>query len=194
MTAPPTRRARILAHLADRGDGLTASEIARDLHMGNGIYRLLQNMELKAEVISERAWRPLQGRSVSLWRKAPVGTLPPPPPAPDPAVLSRKRERDTAAQRRRRARRHASSPGPYPVAPDFASAACRTADPDLFFTPAAEFMAAYEARVTKAKAVCAECPARDACLNWALEHSEYGIWGGLTEDERRALLRQRRAS
>ena len=46
----------------------------------------------------------------------------------------------------------------------------------------------------KAKAVCAECPARDACLGWALEHSEYGIWGGLTEDERRALLRQRRAS
>jgi WhiB family redox-sensing transcriptional regulator len=161
--------------------------------MGNGAYRLLRDMEFKGEVISGRAWRPLQGRHVGTWFLAPPGTVPPPLPAPDPAELGRKRERDTAAQRARRAARRAPSPGP--AVPDLTAAACRTADPDLFFGSDREFVTARQKREAEAKAVCAGCPVRDACLAYALDSGQdYGIWGGLTEDERRALLRQRRAS
>lgn len=38
------------------------------------------------------------------------------------------------------------------------------------------------------KRTCATCPVRDACLQHALEHDErFGIWGGLSPDERRDL-------
>lgn len=44
------------------------------------------------------------------------------------------------------------------------------------------------ANIRRAKAVCHECPIRTACLTVALENGEqFGIWGGLTEDERAAL-------
>jgi WhiB family redox-sensing transcriptional regulator len=63
-------------------------------------------------------------------------------------------------------------------------AACRTADPDeLFVEGAAQ---------NKAKVVCTGCPVRTECLAHALDHRiEHGIWGGMTERERRALLRRR---
>lgn len=39
-----------------------------------------------------------------------------------------------------------------------------------------------------AKTICRACPVRDACLQWALEHDErFGVWGGLSERERRRL-------
>ena len=80
-------------------------------------------------------------------------------------------------------------------------AACRGSDPELFF-PVASCGPVFEAQVVAAKAVCARCPVRPSCLAAALERLPYGIAGGLTEDERRALLggdtvtglRQRRAS
>ncbi len=44
----------------------------------------------------------------------------------------------------------------------------------------------------EAKAVCAACPVRLECLAYALDHrEEYGVWGAMTERERRALLRRR---
>ena len=44
-----------------------------------------------------------------------------------------------------------------------------------------------------AKAVCAECTVRVACLEYALQVREkQGVWGGATERERRRLIRQRR--
>lgn len=45
--------------------------------------------------------------------------------------------------------------------------------------------------VKKAKSVCQECPVRKECLSYGMEHEPYGIWGGLTEQERE---RQRRSS
>ena len=65
-----------------------------------------------------------------------------------------------------------------------AQAACRTTDPDeLFVQGAAQ---------NRAKAVCTGCPVRTECLAEALDNQiEWGVWGGMTERERRALLRRR---
>lgn len=69
-------------------------------------------------------------------------------------------------------------------------AACRTLDPDLFF-PTDGGSAAGE--VLAAKAVCADCPVRMQCLDYAYAtYQHHGIWGGLTEMERRANQRRRR--
>ncbi|KQW02692.1 hypothetical protein ASD08_44965 [Streptomyces sp. Root369] len=61
---------------------------------------------------------------------------------------------------------------------------CKSADPDeLFVEGAAQ---------NRAKAVCTGCPVRTECLAYALDQRiEHGIWGGMTERERRALLRRR---
>jgi WhiB family redox-sensing transcriptional regulator len=62
--------------------------------------------------------------------------------------------------------------------------ACRTNDPDdLFVQGAAQ---------NRAKQVCLGCPVRAECLADALDNRvEFGVWGGMTERERRALLRRR---
>ena len=70
-----------------------------------------------------------------------------------------------------------------------AAAACRDTDPEVFF-PTAEAGPVFEAQVAVAKAVCAQCPVRAACLDEALARIPYGIAGGLTPEERRT----RRAS
>ena len=44
-----------------------------------------------------------------------------------------------------------------------------------------------------AKAICRVCPVRLKCLEWAIEHHEFGIWGGTSERERRAIRKERRA-
>lgn len=63
-------------------------------------------------------------------------------------------------------------------------AVCGSVDPDeLFVTGAAQ---------NRAKAVCTGCPVRTECLSDALDNGvEFGVWGGMTERERRALLRRR---
>lgn len=70
-------------------------------------------------------------------------------------------------------------------------AACQSADPDLFFPISGSGPATGE--VARAKSVCAACPVRCECLRYALDAGPLqGVWGGLTEEERR-LLRQREA-
>lgn len=65
-----------------------------------------------------------------------------------------------------------------------ARGACRTADPDTLFVQGAA--------QNRAKAVCLGCPVRTECLADALDHRiEFGVWGGMTERERRALLKRR---
>jgi len=62
---------------------------------------------------------------------------------------------------------------------------CRDADPELFFHPELERGAARQHRDAAALAVCAECPVLRQCRNHVLSHREtYGVWGGLTEDQR----------
>ena len=65
-----------------------------------------------------------------------------------------------------------------------AYAACRAADADLFFS-------SVETDVAAALKICAGCPVREECLDWALEtRVRYGVWGGATERERRRMLRR----
>ena len=196
MTAAPDlgpRQLAVLERLAAH-PGLTATELARAFGIAEP-YKQLAALQQKGLVVGAPVWHQEQGRNVVHWDVAPPGSTPPPCPAPDPAELRRRRERDTAAQRARRARLHPPRRPSGPVAPALAGAACKGADVNLFFGRDAEFVTARKKREAEAKAICAGCPARDACLAYALDAGEaYGVWGGLTEDERRAILRQRRAS
>jgi WhiB family redox-sensing transcriptional regulator len=68
-------------------------------------------------------------------------------------------------------------------------AACRDEDPELFF-PIGSTGPALD-QIEEAKQVCKRCPALEPCLAWALESGQdAGVWGGLSEDERRALKRR----
>ena len=72
------------------------------------------------------------------------------------------------------------------------AAACRSADPELFFPISASGPAREQA--AEAKAICAICRVRRECLTFALRTGQHhGIWGGTTEDER-AASRRRTAS
>lgn len=76
-------------------------------------------------------------------------------------------------------------------------AACLDEDPELFF-PIGNTGPALQ-QIEDAKAICRTCPVIDECLKFALENGQdAGVWGGLSEDERRALKRRaaraRRAS
>jgi WhiB family redox-sensing transcriptional regulator len=68
-------------------------------------------------------------------------------------------------------------------------AACKDEDPELFF-PIGDVGPALP-QIDEAKAVCRRCPVVDECLNWALTMGEDdGVWGGMSEDERRAIRRR----
>ena len=69
-------------------------------------------------------------------------------------------------------------------------AACRGEDPKLFFPQLGE-------NGTEAKRICRRCPVRVDCLEAALERGvkhQYGVWGGMSEQEREAELRRRKAA
>jgi WhiB family redox-sensing transcriptional regulator len=70
-------------------------------------------------------------------------------------------------------------------------AACTGEDPELFFPVGTSADALIQTR--QAKAVCDRCPVRDECLAFALNTGQTdGVWGGLSEDERRQLRRRSR--
>ncbi len=73
---------------------------------------------------------------------------------------------------------------------------CRGNHAYLFFPPSAvERKEERERREHKAKAICSVCPVKSECLEFALEIREpYGIWGALTETERRQVLARRAAN
>ncbi|MFM7718020.1 MAG: WhiB family transcriptional regulator [Actinomycetota bacterium] len=63
------------------------------------------------------------------------------------------------------------------------SAACHGVEPDTFFPTSEE-------EAGPALAYCTGCPSREVCLAWALRNGErYGVWGGLTEQQRRRIAR-----
>jgi WhiB family transcriptional regulator, redox-sensing transcriptional regulator len=65
-------------------------------------------------------------------------------------------------------------------------ARCKGIDPEVFYPVSDE-------ESDEAKSICAECPVRLPCLEFALAARERdGVWGGATEKERRRIIRQRR--
>jgi len=70
-------------------------------------------------------------------------------------------------------------------------AACRGMDSDVFFHPEQERGAERTEREDRAKSVCRMCPVIAACRRHALAAQEpYGVWGGLSVDERHTLLQR----
>ena len=69
-------------------------------------------------------------------------------------------------------------------------ALCRDTDPELFFPIGTTGFALLQ--LEKARQVCGECQVRAECLEFALDtNQDSGIWGGLSEEERRVIRRQR---
>lgn len=84
------------------------------------------------------------------------------------------------------ARRAGPASTVWPKPPEWtAGALCAQTDPEAFFPEKG-------GSVRAAKATCLACPVRAECLDYALERGERdGVWGGLTELERRRLRRAR---
>ena len=73
--------------------------------------------------------------------------------------------------------------------PWLTEARCRTEDPELFF-PVGNTGPAVD-QIEQAKAVCRECKVTSNCLEYAIkENQDNGVWGGLSEDERKSLKRK----
>jgi len=71
----------------------------------------------------------------------------------------------------------------WQVPPWFERALCAQTDPEAFFPEKG-------GSTREAKSVCTRCTVAAECLDWALDHNErFGIWGGLSERERRKLSR-----
>jgi WhiB family redox-sensing transcriptional regulator len=79
-----------------------------------------------------------------------------------------------------------TAPLPVIAVPDLRGRAlCTGQDPDLWFPKA-------NGKAAAGRAICARCPAAEACLEWALATAEpSGVWGGLDPDERRQVKRTR---
>jgi WhiB family redox-sensing transcriptional regulator len=74
---------------------------------------------------------------------------------------------------------------------------CRTEDPEIFF-PVGNTGPAID-QIELAKSICRECQVSTLCLEYAIkENQDAGVWGGMSEDERKSLKRKyaraRRAS
>lgn len=188
------RRGEILAHLATY-PGLTAYEVAVALgykhqdgkQAASIASKLLRGLQAAGKVVtSQDPHRLCRGVPVNLWHVAPDGT-----PAPgvhlSPERLAARRQKDRASKRRERARARgqritlsdsqAGLPSDLPVAAvtwDIGPlAACRDADPRLFFLRPGE-----DAR--PAQAICGACILRRDCLARARANGEeYGVWGGV---------------
>jgi DNA-binding CsgD family transcriptional regulator len=70
------------------------------------------------------------------------------------------------------------------------NAECRRHDPDLWF--AVGHTPGWQKKTERAQTICGRCTVRPQCLEWALSTGQWsGVWGGLTEGERRTLARGR---
>lgn len=80
----------------------------------------------------------------------------------------------------------------YPDFTEHGTPTCATTDPEIFFPEkGAKGQSTYV--VNAARRMCAGCPYKQPCLEWAVEHDEMGIWGGTTAKERRVHRRARKS-
>ena len=72
-------------------------------------------------------------------------------------------------------------------------AACRNADPELFFPASDDNTSVIVARARMAVApICGSCPVATECLRWALDSGQdHGLWAVTTPTDRRAIRRAR---
>lgn len=81
---------------------------------------------------------------------------------------------------------------PVPVSEEWnwqLDATCRGMDVEIFFHPSGERRREKQRRIDQAKSICHGCPVLEECRRHALRTREpYGIWGGLSEDERAEIL------
>jgi WhiB family redox-sensing transcriptional regulator len=179
-TATGTYREVVLAHLAEHPN-LTAYELEKATTAKGSLTGLLRAMERQALVVATPARHPGQRHPVTEWRVAPPGTVPGPAAPESPERIDRRRARQRAYQRRRQQDMAAAV-----VMPSLPDAACRGADPALFFP-------GLEGDETEALALCGGCPARAACGDLAEANGErYGIWGGVNLERTRS--QRKRAS
>ena len=83
---------------------------------------------------------------------------------------------------------HLDAEIPPPPGPWVADGACRGADTEIWFSGRGD-----NALIQLAKQICAGCPVRQPCGDYGLEHSSLnGMWGGLSERQRRLIRQQRR--
>ena len=84
----------------------------------------------------------------------------------------------------------------FPVRPDWtwqSMAACRGMDTAIFYHPENERGPTRHRRDWEAKRICQRCRVVGPCLQWALETSEpYGVWGGMSVEERQAMQSEQR--
>ncbi|MFE3031528.1 WhiB family transcriptional regulator [Streptomyces canus] len=70
------------------------------------------------------------------------------------------------------------------------SAACASEDTEMFFASA--LTAEGQANIRHAKVICWRCPSQLECGQWAIDNRvPFGVWGGVSEQERRKILRRR---
>lgn len=92
--------------------------------------------------------------------------------------------------------------------PDLPRALCRDEDPERWFGShvcdqdcdgplgciAGKSETGRFKRISEAKAICQMCPEREACAEWAIDtDQDFGVWGGLTERERKIIRKARRS-
>lgn len=79
-------------------------------------------------------------------------------------------------------------PNDHHTPPWMLDARCREHPPEVFFPSDG-------VGVERARRICADCPVKDSCLEYALVHRiDHGVWGGASERERRRILRARRVA
>lgn len=82
---------------------------------------------------------------------------------------------------------HGDIPAVLPPAPAWSRlAACAGMSTEAFYPEREGARAAIEA----ARFVCGGCEVAGPCLQWALDHDEFGVWAGTTENQRRAMRRE----
>lgn len=72
---------------------------------------------------------------------------------------------------------------------------CREVTSDIFFYEEQERGSEKQSRISQAKAVCSICPVKQKCLDFSIRTNQtHGIWGGLTQDERKEMLDGRQST
>lgn len=68
---------------------------------------------------------------------------------------------------------------------------CASVGGDFWF-PEKEGGSSNSTEMLMAKSICGRCPHKAECAEWGIQNESHGIWGGITEGERRFIRRQRK--